>query len=277
MLGVIPYLRTSLRRVLPSQAVELVRSFLSWRRSSYFLRQVNSWFAKQRPEIRYFGAGASPFAKQLSSVNVLRPTKMCRVMNEYGSDKGGLSSWHNYTTVYSALLKRYRNQPLRIFEIGLGSNNPEIPFTMRNGRPGASLRAWRELFPHAHVYGADIDRAVLFQEERIKTFYCDQLDQAVILQLWSQPDLQDPLDVIIDDGLHTFEGNTSFLEASLKHLSPGGLYVVEDIEQGTVPGWYDRIETIYSKRYPTYEFAFVVLPNPPNHCDNNLLVIRRAG
>jgi len=258
--------------------VELARPFL-WRlRSSYAFCLVNSWFAKQEPEIRYFGAGgASALEKQLRSVNVLRPTKMCRVMNEYGSDKGGLNTWHNYTTVYSALFKKYRNQPLRIFEMGLGSNDPDIPFTMRNGRPGASLRAWQELFPRAHVYGADIDRAALFAEGRIKTFYCDQLDRAVILQLWSEPDLKDPLDIIIDDGLHTFEGNTSFLEASLDRLRPGGLYVVEDIEHGTVPSWYDRIETIYAQRYPAYEFAFVILPNPQNEQDNNLLVIRRAS
>src|SRR6185295_20404900 len=130
--------------------------------------------------------------------------------------------------------------------------------TTRNGRPGAPLRAWQEVFPRAHVYGADIDRAALFAEGRIKTFYCDQLDRAVILQLWSEPDLKDPLDIIIDDGLHTFEGNTSFLEASLDRLRPGGLYVVEDIEHGTVPSWYDRIETIYAQRYPAYEFAFVI-------------------
>jgi hypothetical protein len=270
-------LRRSLSRVLPPPAVKRIRSFL-WRlRSSYFFCLLNSWFATQRPEIRCFGAsGASPFAKQLGSINVLRPTKTCRVMKDYGSDKGGLNAWHNYTTVYSVLFKKYRNQPVRIFEMGLGSNNPDIPFAMSNGRPGASLRAWRDLFPRAYVYGADIDHDSLFQEERIKTFYCDQLDHAVIRQLWSQPDLRDPLDIIIDDGLHTWEGNTSFLEASLDHLSPGGIYVVEDIERGTVPTWYERIETTYSKQYPAYEFVFAVLPNPNNDYDNNLLVIRRG-
>ena len=197
-------------------------------------------------------------------------------MTKYGSDKGGLKSWHNYTTVYSALFKKYRNRPVRIFEMGLGSNSPEIPFTMRNGRPGASLRGWRELFPRAQVYGADIDRGSLFQEKRIKTFYCDQLDPAVIRQLWSQPDLRDPLDIIIDDGLHTFEGNTCLLEASLDHLSPGGVYVVEDIKRGTIHSWHERIETVYSEQYPAYEFVFVALPNAQNDDDNNLLVIRRA-
>jgi len=277
MSGIVRGLRTWLRRVVPRPAVEFMRPFL-WRlRSSYFSCLVKSWFVRQSPEIRCFGRGdGSLVAKQLLSINVLRPTKMCRVMMNYGSDKGGLKPWHNYTTVYSVLFKKYRKRPVRIFEMGLGSNNPNIPFTMRNGRPGASLRAWRELFPRAYVYGADIDHDSLFQEERIKTFYCDQLDHAVIRQLWSQPDLRDPLDIIIDDGLHTLEGNTSLLEASLDHLSPGGIYVVEDIEHGTVPSWYERIETVYSKRYPAYEFIFVALPNPQNDYDNNLLVIRRA-
>jgi len=37
-----------------------------------------------------------------------------------------------------------------------------------------------------------------------------------------------------------------------------------------------EVQVVYSKRYPTYEFVFVVLPHPRNHYDNNLLVIRRS-
>jgi hypothetical protein len=91
--------------------------------------------------------------KQVRSVNALAPTKMCRVMVEYGSDKG--KGWYNCTTVYSVLCKACRDQPLRIFELGLGTNNPALPSSMGvYGRPGASLRGWRELFPNAFVYGA---------------------------------------------------------------------------------------------------------------------------
>lgn len=263
---------------MPSHAVELVRFLRSWRRSNYFLLLINSLFKKRTPDIRYVSAGAvQPLGNRLRAVNLLRPTRMCRAMRKYGSDKGTLSNGHNYSTVYSVIFRDFRRQPVRIFEIGLGSNDPGIPFTMRNGRPGASVRAWRELFPQAHVYGADIDRAVLFQEERIETFYCDQLSQAAVTQLWSQPGLQEPMDIIIDDGLHTFEGNTSFLEASLDHVSPGGIYIIEDVEYGTLTRWRDQIEMVYSKRYPTYEFMLVVLPHPRNRCDNNLLVIRRAA
>jgi hypothetical protein len=144
-----------------------------------------------------------------------------------------------------------------------------------DGRPGASLRAWEELFPHALVYGADIDQDILFEEGRIKTFYCDQLDGVAIRNLWSQPVMRAGMDIIIDDGLHTFEANLSFLDASLEHLRPCGIYVIEDITRETIESWYNRMETIYSNRFPNHEFAFVEVPNAFNDCDNNLLIIRR--
>jgi SAM-dependent methyltransferase len=192
-------------------------------------------------------------------------------MAKCGSDKAR----NNYTPLYSALFRERFDQPLRIVELGLGTNNPEMLSNMGVfGAPGASLRGWRELFPHALVYGADIDRGILFEEDRIKTFYCDQLDQSSIRELWSREGLQTGADIIIEDGLHTFEANVSFLEASLHHLRPGGIYVVEDIGWDTFGKWYERIEAVYSKQYPSYEFAFLVLAD---RGPNNLLVIRRTS
>jgi hypothetical protein len=196
---------------------------------------------------------------------------MCRVLTKYGSDK---ARFNKYTPVYSALFKERYDQPLRIFELGLGTNNADTPSNMGMfGAPGASLRGWRELFPNAFVYGADIDRRILFQLDRIKTFHCDQLDRSSIRELWSHPDLQGGMDIIIEDGLHTLEANVSFLEESLDRLCPGGIYVTEDIMWCHRDEWYHRLETIYSKRYPTYEFAYVVLPGAPS----NLLVVRRGA
>jgi SAM-dependent methyltransferase len=265
--------RPVLYRTLSPRTFQLVR-FRWWSLSSYFPRLIISKFVKRTPQVRGFGAAqnSSHLATQLQSVNVLAPTEMCYVMTKYGSDKGRSN---NYTPLYSALFNEHCDEPLRVFELGLGTNNPGAPSNMGVfGSPGASLRAWRELFPHAQVYGADIDRGTLFQEDRIKTFYCDQLDRSSIRELWSHQDLQGGADIIIEDGLHTFEANVSFLEMSLDHLRPGGIYVAEDIARNHVDRWYDRLETIYSKRYPTYEFAFVVLRNGGS---NNLLVVRRAA
>ncbi len=263
-----------LRRVLPPRAFELVR-FPSWCVSVYFPRLIASWFVKRTARVLSFNHDhtASQMAKELERVNVLAPTKMCRVMTKYGSDKG---CWHNYTTLYSALFDGRRDQPLRFFELGLGTKNPRLASSMGvNGKPGASLRGWRELFPQALVYGADIDRSTLFEEERIKSFYCDQLDPAVIRELWSHPDLQGGVDVVIEDGLHTLEANVSFLEGSLEHLRPGGIYVIEDIDRGKLNEWFDLLEMIYSKRYPSYEFALVALPAMSAAGDNNLLIVRK--
>jgi SAM-dependent methyltransferase len=266
-------LRPLVRRTLSPGMLQCIR-FRWWRLSSYFPRLVTSWFLKRTPEIRSFSAsGTVDLAQRLQSVNVRAPTKVCRVMTKYGSDKGRA---HNYTTVYAALFKERYDQPLRIFELGLGTNNVSLPSNMGEfGVPGASLRGWRELFPHAVMFGADVDRGILFQEDRIKTFYCDQLDRTSVRELWSRPDLQDGVDIIIEDGLHTFEANVSFLEESLDHLRPGGIYICEDIMWDCVDEWCNRVETMYSKQYPTYEFAFVVLPDGGNWA-NNLLVVQRG-
>jgi hypothetical protein len=84
------------------------------------------------------------------------------------------------------------------------------------------------------------------------------------------------MDILIEDGLHTFEGNSTFLEESLGMLRPGGYYVVEDILQEYFEEWRRWLEP-YAKRFPNHEFAFVELPSPSNGLDNNLLIIRRRS
>lgn len=277
MQGLKSAIGNTLRRMLPRRAFESAR-FRWWCASYYYPRLVQSKFARRTPEVRGFGvAEASGLADRLRGVNLLAPTEMCWVQTRHGSDKG--RSWHNYTAVYASLLDSRRNQPMRIFELGLGSNNPDLPATMGGtGTPGGSLRGWRELFPRAHIYGADFDRDVLFEKDRIKTYYCDQLDPAAIRDLWSQPELQGGMDVILDDGLHTFEANVSFLDGSLAQLRPGGIYIVEDIVRKSIDDWCNRIETVYAKKYPELEFAVAILPNPLNvRDDNNLLIIRRGA
>jgi hypothetical protein len=265
-----------LKRSLSPQTYRRVHSCW-WHGHFYLPHLAASVFIRRLPEVQGFpdGDASEPFLHLLRSVNVFAPTEMCRVMTKHGSDKG--KGWHNYTTIYSAIFRGLRDQPLRIFELGLGSTSPKFAFSMGpDGRAGASLRGWRELFPHALVFGADIDRDILFEEDRIRTFYCDQLDGAAIDDLWSQPALRGGMDIIIDDGLHTFEGNTSFLDRSLQQLRPGGIYVIEDILDEALNRWRSELETIYPKRFPQHDFALVKLPNATNDYANNLLIVRRS-
>lgn len=259
-----------LRPLLSPRLVQLIRYRLWWI-SSYFPRLVTSRFVKRTAQIRGFCSAttSSSLVKQLEGVNMLSPTKMCRVMTKYGSDKGRLN---NYTPIYSALFREHYDRPLLIFELGLGTNNTALPSNMGPyAAPGASLRAWRDLFPRALVYGADIDRNILFREDRIETFFCDQLDPAAVQGLWSNPGLQNGADVIIDDGLHTLQANITFLEESLDRLRPGGVYIIEDILGNDIDELYEQLETTCAKHHPGYDFAFVTLGEGGS---NNLLVVR---
>lgn len=101
--------------------------------------------------------------------------------NKHGSDK---ASVHDYHRVYGPLMAANRNKPLRLLEVGLGTNNTNIASNMGPyGRPGASLRAFRDFLPNALLFGADIDRHSLFQEERVKTVFVDQTKPETFVEL----------------------------------------------------------------------------------------------
>ena len=93
--------------------------------------------------------------------------ELAELFNRHGSDK---SSRHNYHLLYAPLLAPRRRNRLHLLEIGIGTNNPDVVSTMgASGKPGASLRAFRDFCPQAQVFGADIDRRILFEEDRIRT------------------------------------------------------------------------------------------------------------
>jgi hypothetical protein len=237
-----------------------------WCGKFYLPRRAASLVVRRTPVV--YGE-PSDLLGRLREVNVFAPTTMCRIMTKYDSDKG--NSWHNYTGVYSHLFGKLRNREIRIFELGICRKDPQY-----GRRPGASLRAWRELFPRATVFGADIDRSVLFTEDRIQTYYCDQLDSDAIRDLWAQPALRGEMDILIEDGLHTFPASVSFLAGSLEHVCVGGIYVVEDINRTDLQMWHNQLP-IYASQFPNYDFVLAELPNAFNDCDNNLLIIRRRA
>lgn len=191
-------------------------------------------------------------------------------MKSYGSDKG--LSQHNYTKLYSSLLEHLIGKPdVNIFELGIGTNNPDIPSSMGiNGVPGASLRGWRDWFKSANIYGADIDKNILFTEDRIKTYYVDQRDAGNIRDMWKNIGHDVQFDVIIDDGLHEFSANDIFLKNSIHKLKPGGIYIIEDIT-GLTQFNSGAIE--YARIFKC-ESLILMLPYERNELDNALMVIR---
>ena len=162
-------------------------------------------------------------------------TDLCKLMRQNKSDKGwGPWGKHNYSQVYFNLLSPRKNALLTLLEVGIGTNNTDIPSNMgAKGTPGASLRAWRDFFPNATVFGGDVDKRILFTEERIHTFFIDQLDESSIEQAFLSLQAQ-KFDVIIDDGLHTFAANENLHKLSGDRVRSKGLYIIEDIKQKDV-------------------------------------------
>ncbi len=169
---------------------------------------------------------------------------------KYGSDK---STGHNYYLLYSWLLSAKRREDLSMLEIGLGTNNIDVPSNMGlDGKPGASLRAFRDWAPRIRVFGADVDKRVLFAEERIETFYVDQTQPSVLAELAARfPPAS--FDMIIDDGLHNSEANLNTLLFALPLLKDNGALVIEDIGLADLPYW----QIVFGLLAPKYRGTFL--------------------
>jgi hypothetical protein len=176
--------------------------------------------------------------------------------DSYGSDKG---SWHGYSYLYSVLLSHIeeRSQQIHILEIGMGTNNQDTPSNMGpNGRPGASLRAFRDSSKNVACFGLDIDERVLFSEDRIDTAKVDQLDRKT-WRLIPKKLLENKFDLIIDDGLHSPIANINSLIEALGHLKEHGVFVIEDIPAWSLEVW----EIIMSLGVYGYGIRIVEFPN----------------
>lgn len=204
-----------------------------------------------------------------------KKTELCQIMEKYGSDKGGGIEWHNYTRFYYDIFFPFRDEIKTVFELGLGTNNTDVKSSMGpDGKPGASLRGWREFFPKADIYGADIDKRILFQEDRIKTYYCDQTDPKTISELYDGLN-NTTFDIIIEDGLHEFEANKTFFENSINKLSLKGTYIIEDIQNSEVQKFID-IFPIWERIF-NVKCSLIMLSHRRNNHDNNLCVITRSS
>lgn len=156
------------------------------------------------------------------------------LFKSHGSDK---STAHDYHKFYGSVLEGRRNKSLVVLEIGLGTHNRDIVSYMQpTATIGGSLRAFRAFLPHAQLLGADIDRGILFEEDRIKTFYVDQTDLAAFGELDRQV-ADKSVDLFIDDGLHAPDANLTTLMFALDKLKRGGHFVVEDIGEPSLPIW----------------------------------------
>lgn len=163
--------------------------------------------------------------------DILTTHNLSHTFCTYGTDK---NTAHPYVQhFYEAAFLPYQHQPVRLLEIGVFS--------------GASVHLWHEYFQHGHIIGMDIEDRVLEQHRdlpRAQYLFRDAYHPGIFSS-------ETQFDIIIDDGPHTFESQIWALEFYLPHLAPGGIMVIEDVQnfyytqifRKLVPGRY-RSETI---------------------------------
>ena len=162
-------------------------------------------------------------------------SKYSHIFESFGSNKGG--KWkhrnnvirHFYADFYQEILENIEVKNL--LEIGIGHNISS---------PGSSLRSWSKIFPNANIFGADIEKEVLFSEGKIKTFYLDQLNLSSFDEFKKKINGV-KFDVIIDDGLHTFEANINVFNKLYELLDDNGVFIIEDINHSSFPKYYNLI------------------------------------
>lgn len=201
-----------------------------WQLKQTLAREGAAVFVNQL--VNVMASSGTPFCDLVSIEHLgSQPTAIGQHLNHYQSDK---ASSHDYDIIYDVIIT---DKTKTLLEIGLGTNNTDVLSNMtEEGKPGASLRAFRDHFPNLQVYGADIDTRILFEEERIKTFYVDQLDHNSVIELFKN--FEEKIDIIIDDGLHSPQANLNVLTWALQKVADKGWIIIEDIHEAALPVWY---------------------------------------
>lgn len=194
-------------------------------------------------------------------------TNLTNLMDHYGSDKGGLKKNHNFSDYYQTIFFDKKENIKNILEVGLGTNNIRLASNMGlQGKPLASLRAWRDYFPNANIYGADIDKEILKNEDKIKTYYVDQTSVVSISELFKNIGIVN-FDIIIDDGLHEYNANICLFENSFKFLNKQGYYIIEDVS------YKDKSKFFEYFLNRNYNFSIIDIFHKNNISDNCLIII----
>ncbi|MHB8692123.1 MAG: class I SAM-dependent methyltransferase [Solirubrobacteraceae bacterium] len=126
----------------------------------------------------------------------------------------GIWKWTHYFDAYERHLAKFVGGEVNVVEIGVYS--------------GGSLEMWREYFgPRCTIVGVDVAEACrAYAGDRISIEIGDQADPAFWREFLSGGR---SIDVVIDDGGHQVDQQVATLEALLPRLTPGGVYICEDV------------------------------------------------
>ena len=127
-----------------------------------------------------------------------------------------------YFEVYDFLLSRYRGKKIVFVEIGVLG--------------GGSLFMWRYFFgSEARIIGVDLNpNAKKWEKDGFEIYIGSQSDE----NFWRDfVEKVGPIDVILDDGGHTYLQQITTCELMLPSISQGGMLIVEDTHTSYMSGF----------------------------------------
>lgn len=131
---------------------------------------------------------------------------------KYGTDRHP-GSKHSYTPYYFDLFNNQRQSVKKVLEIGVGE--------------GPGLRMWRDFFPKAMIYGAEIDDKRIFKDERIEVIKCDHSSETDLKELIKKTGTD--LDFVVEDGSHKPEDQIFTCLTLMPMLHKDVVYIIEDV------------------------------------------------
>lgn len=132
------------------------------------------------------------------------------ICEKYDTDKNRGEFPHS--KMYDKLFAPFQDKSISLLEIGINR--------------GGSVRVWEEYFSEASLYAIDV-RLRCSQEASARTTV-DMVDQSNADALRAYAEKRGDFDIIIDDGSHMTGHQILTFETLWPHLTPGGIYVVED-------------------------------------------------
>jgi SAM-dependent methyltransferase len=175
------------------------------------------------------------------------PMWLTRLADRHGTDRGSVHLFrHRYTFLYDLLFAPLRQSEITLLEIGLALGGPETS----DGRldrlvDSPSVRMWIDYFPRATVIGYDISDFSHIDHPRFRFVRGDLSNQMDYENLRA---VTPAFDIIIDDGSHASGHQQLAFRNLFEHLSPGGLYVIEDLN------WQSPVYESQQKVPKTAEF-----------------------
>jgi len=128
----------------------------------------------------------------------------------------------SYFHVYDYLFRKYKNKNITFVEVGI--------------LQGGSLFMWRKFFgPKARIIGIDLnEKAKKWSEYGFEIYIGSQSDEAFWQEIRHEIG---PIDILLDDGGHTYDQQIITFESMIDNINDGGLLVVEDTHTSYMSGF----------------------------------------